>query len=183
MRIKIEQYEKDVIVHYYNRTSQGRTLFYNFLDYEEFLRTLYHNTMTMGANVHAYCLMPNHYHLLLQQTGETPLYQILQRIMTSYAQHFNARHNQYGKLFASKLNGKIVNRDDYLYNLIMYIHLNPVSAKIVKRPEDYTYSDYNIWIGERVSDRPWDDQLRTYFFRNAQGYYQTVNEYLYRKNV
>ena len=51
MRIKIEQYEKDVIVHYYNRTSQGRTLFYNFLDYEEFLRFLYNNAVSMGARV------------------------------------------------------------------------------------------------------------------------------------
>jgi REP element-mobilizing transposase RayT len=99
-----------------------------------------------GWLVHAYCLMPNHYHLLV----ETPLPNLsrgMKKINGTYAQGFNARYTRVGHLFQDRFHSILVDRDDYLLILSRYIVLNPVRAGIADAPEEWIWSSYRPTIG------------------------------------
>jgi hypothetical protein len=90
--------------------------------------------------------MPNHVHLLIE-AGETPLSKIMQAIQFSYTQSFNRRHRKVGHLFQGRYKAVLCQKDEYLLQLIRYIHLNPVRAKIVKDPKDYLWSSHRALLG------------------------------------
>ncbi len=96
---------------------------------------------------YAYSLMPNHIHLLIEEDN-TPLPRIMQGINQSYTQYFNARYEKVGHLFQGRYKAILVDKDRYLLILVRYIHLNPVRALLVKRPEDYPWSSYSDYICE-----------------------------------
>jgi len=111
----------------------------HFLDCCERLFTRYR------VVVHSYCLMPNHYHLLV----ETPLgklHRFMQELIGEYSQFFNRRHERIGPLFQGRYKALLVERDSYASAVGRYIHLNPVKAGVVKRPEDFPWSSYRAYI-------------------------------------
>ncbi len=81
--------------------------------------------------VYAWALMPNHFHVLLR-TGEAPLFQSMQTLLTGYVVNFNRRHKRYGHLFQNRYKSIIVEEDPYLLELTRYIHLNPVRGRLVR---------------------------------------------------
>jgi len=87
-------------------------------------------------DVVAYCLMPTHYHLLVL-LKEAELSHRMQLFSISYTKAMNARYDRVGALFQGAFQAKHVNRNDYLVHLSRYIHLNPVLAGLVERPEDW----------------------------------------------
>ena len=93
--------------------------------------------------------MPNHYHFLLRQDGNQPISLLMQRVFNSYTKAFNKRFNRSGTLFEGRYNAKHVANDQYLLHLCRYIHANPVKDGFVTTPQEWAYSNYLEWIGER----------------------------------
>lgn len=102
-----------------------------------------------NLRVYAYVLMSNHYHMLLE-TVEANLIKVMHDIQTAYTQKFNHRHRRIGHLFQGRYKSILVDKDAYLLELSRYIHLNPVRAGIVKLPQDYRWSSYRRYMGEKV---------------------------------
>ncbi len=99
-----------------------------------------------GFAVLAWCLMSNHFHLLLR-TGAVPLWRSMRSIQGRFAVGFNGRRHLVGPVWQSRYKAKVVGDDIYLRRVIAYIHLNPVSAGIVARPEDYRLSGHREILG------------------------------------
>lgn len=132
---------------FYHVTSRGierRSIFHSNADRKRFLSYLASAHERHGVLIHAYCLMDNHYHLLI----ETPvgnLSKILHHINGAYTTFFNIRHNRVGPLFQGRYKAILVERDAYAQELSRYIHLNPVRAGVVARPDDYPWSSYRYF--------------------------------------
>lgn len=98
--------------------------------------------------IHAYCLMSNHYHLLLE-TPSGNLSQIMQHINGAYTNYFNTKRKRYGHLFQGRYKAILIEADEYVKELSRYIHLNPVRAGMVTKPEEYRWSSFIDYAGDR----------------------------------
>lgn len=96
--------------------------------------------------VHAYSLMTNHFHLVLETPAPT-LSRGMKRLNGTYAQRFNRRHERSGHLFQGRFKGFLVEKESYLLTLMRYVVLNPVRAHMVERPEEYRWSSYRASAG------------------------------------
>jgi REP element-mobilizing transposase RayT len=105
-----------------------------------------------AARVHAYCWMTNHIHLLVQ-IGDAPLGSIMLRVASRYARKVQARFPTTGHLFERRHDAKLVDADAYLLELLRYIHLNPVRAKMVRAAQDYRWSSHHAYLG--TAHQPW----------------------------
>src|SRR6266498_2751571 len=135
---------------FYHVTSRGnerKDVFKSRRDREKFLEYLASATERYGAAIHAYCLMSNHYHLLLE-TPEGNLSQIMRHINGAYTTYFNVKRKRAGHLFQGRFKAILVEADEYAAELSRYIHLNPVRAGMAERPEDYRWSSYRSYIGQ-----------------------------------
>jgi REP element-mobilizing transposase RayT len=111
----------------------------------------------------AYCLMPNHYHFLLKQLSTASLSQFIASVFNPYIQVINRQAGRRGPLFAGRFKDVLVDRDEYLIHLCRYIHLNPVEAGLVEHPEEWPFTNYLEWIGERegtLQDREFINGIR-----------------------
>ncbi len=154
---------------FYHVTSRGNRkepIFLTDHDREALLEYFKDANKKFDAIVHAYCLMKNHYHLLLH-TLRANLSKIMHFINTSYTILFNTRHSRVGHLFQGRFRAILVEADNYAQELSRYIHLNPVRAKIVTRPEAYEWSSYQTYLGAQRSE-PWlnTHTVLGYFDRN-----------------
>ena len=96
-----------------------------------------------------YCLMPNHFHLLIGQNGDIPISKLILRLATSYSMYFNAKYAHVGHVFQDRFKAAHISHDTYLRHLSAYIHLNPKVAGLVKTTSDWEYSSYPSYIGKR----------------------------------
>jgi putative transposase len=133
---------------FYHITSRGneqRAIFKSEGDYERFLSYFESATEKYGARIHCFCLMPNHYHLLLE-TPRANLRRILHHLNTSYTNYFNAKTERVGHLLQGRYRAILVEKDAYALELSRYIHLNPVRAQFVKQPSQYPWSSYLAYM-------------------------------------
>ena len=159
--------------HIYNRGAGRDLLFFNPGNYEYCLRLVKRYHRRYGAGMIAYCLMPNHYHFLLRQETDEPLSKFINVLFNAYVQAVNRQRERKGTLFEGRFRHVLVDRDEYLVHLCRYIHLNPVKAKLVSKPEDWPYSNYLEWIGQRagsLKDEPFIHQ----HFSNREEYRRFV---------
>jgi len=134
---------------FYHVTSRGnerRTVFQNNRDREKFLSYLESTHERYGAVIHVYCLMGNHYHLLLE-TPRGNLSKILHYINGAYTTYFNIKRSRSGHLFQGRFKGVLVDKDEYCKELSRYVHLNPVRAAMVETPLEYPWSSYRYFVG------------------------------------
>ena len=117
-------------------------------DREKFLEYLESATQRYDARIHAYCLMDNHYHPLLE-TPSSNLSQIMRHINGAYTNYFNVKRRRSGHLFQGRYKAILVEMDEYAKELSRYLHLNPVRAKMVQTPETYEWSSYRYYIGQQ----------------------------------
>jgi len=134
--------------HLYNRGVGGDAIFFNPGNYEYCLQLMERHSQQYSAAIMAYCLMPNHYHLLVRQDGDKPLSTFIQVLFNAYVQAVNHQQARRGPLFEGRFRHVRVDRDEYLIHLCRYIHLNPVRARLVQSPEQWPYSDYVQWVAE-----------------------------------
>jgi REP element-mobilizing transposase RayT len=130
------------IYHVFSRGVERRAIFMDDVDRRSFINVLDRCICGCGAVLHAYCLMTNHFHLGIE-VGEVPLSSIMQRLLTAYCKIFNARHDRTGHLFEARHHANLCLDDRYLTALIRYIHMNPVRAGLVPRPQDWPWSSYD----------------------------------------
>jgi len=139
------------IYHIINRGSRRDRIFRRIKDRDEFLARLGSVSEKYGAIVHAYCLMDNHFHLLLE-TPKGQISSIMQRLQGGYANWFKAKYKQIGPLFQSRYKSVLVEDESYLVTLSAYIHLNPVRAKLAKNAEDYRWSSCKLYFNESKNE-------------------------------
>jgi putative transposase len=95
---------------------------------------------TLLVNILAYCLMPTHIHLVIQQISDKGIEIFMGRLLNAYSRYFNLRHNRRGPLWESRFGNRIILDQRGLNQRIMYVHYNPVKASFVKTPEKWPYS-------------------------------------------
>jgi len=122
-----------------------QSIFLDMEDYLRFLRTLSEIKKRCEYTIHAYCLMDNHIHLLLQE-GAATVGHIMQRIGTSYVKWHNQKYQRVGHLFQNRFLSEAVDSDSYFQKLLRYIHQNPVKAAMVSACGDYPWSSYSDYI-------------------------------------
>ncbi|RJQ16426.1 MAG: hypothetical protein C4560_09355 [Nitrospiraceae bacterium] len=148
---------------YYHITSRGnerKAIFKDNTDRKRFLSYLESAYLRYGAIIHVYCLMDNHYHLLLE-TPKGNLSKIMHHINSAYTTFYNVKHKRTGHLFQGRYRAILVHADAYAGELSRYIHLNPVRAGIADLPEKYTWSSYQYYIGK--NNKP--EWLATHFIQ------------------
>jgi putative transposase len=169
-------FSKGQYYHLYNRGAGRNLLFFNSGNYEHCLQLIKRYHQRYGATVIAYCLMPNHYHLLLRQETNEPLSKFMGVLFNAYVQAVNRQQARSGTLFEARFRHARVDREEYLIHLCRYIHLNPVKAKLVTRPEDWHYSNYLECIGQRPGTLKDDAFIRDRFLAPAS-YQSFVADY------
>ncbi len=133
----------------YHITARGnakQNIFLNKDDFNDFLTMLCRVTKRYHLILHSYCLMPNHYHLLLE-TPEGNLSRGIRQLNGTYTQHFNQRCQRVGHLFQGRFKSILIEKENYLLELSRYIALNPLRAHLVEDPKDWPYSSYPQAIG------------------------------------
>jgi REP element-mobilizing transposase RayT len=134
---------------FYHVTSRGneqKEIFKSDKDREQFISYLESASSRYEAVIHVYCLMSNHYHLLLE-TPSGNLSEIMRHINSAYTNYFNAKRKRAGHLLQGRYKAILVEADEYAKELSRYIHLNPVRAGVAEKPEDYPWSSYKSFIG------------------------------------
>jgi REP-associated tyrosine transposase len=133
------------------RGIERRKIFWDDKDRSSFLERLAVILEETQTQCYAWVLIPNHFHLLLR-TGATPLSKVMRRLMTGYAVTFNLRHRRAGHLFQNRYKSVVCEEDPYLLELIRYIHLNPLRAKIVvdlKALDKYSWTGHSVLLGKQ----------------------------------
>ncbi|MGC4101365.1 transposase [Ferruginibacter sp.] len=158
---------QDEFYHVYNRGNQQKPIFFNQNNYLFFIKKI-RDQLLPCADIICYCLMPNHFHLLIKANersikerisfGGKPMQEFAYRtgiLLSSYSQAINKQQKTTGSLFQQKTKAKILSetvrgkKQSYLENCFFYIHNNPVAASLVKELADWSYSSYPDYVGIR----------------------------------
>lgn len=131
--------------HVMNRGRRGDEVFSAAEDFEGFINILTESTELWDVKIGAYCLMTNHYHLLVQ-TPKGNLSRFMRHLNGVYTQRYNRRHGYDGQLFRGRYKSILVEEDDYLLELVRYIHRNPLRAGIVDNVEQYPWSSHHSYL-------------------------------------
>ena len=139
------------------RGIERRKIFRNEKDCEDFIGRLEVLCPSTQTSCYAWAFMPNHAHFLFR-TGKDPLSTLMRRLLTGYVIGFNHRHKRSGQLFQNRYKSIICQEDVYLQELVRYIHLNPIRARIIKtldELESYKYCGHSSLMGK--IERQWQD--------------------------
>lgn len=189
----------DSYYHIYNRGVEKRTTFLEEKDYLRFLETLdfYRKTpqpiklsdhrrlkesirqienQKELVKIFSYCLMPNHFHLLVKQLSDNGISTFMRKISDSYTRYFNTKYSRVGSLFQGKFKAKLIESDEYLLQLSKYIHRNPLPLPMWE-VRNYPYSSYNYYLSEEKHPFCDTEFINAYFSRtNPNLSYQSFVE-------
>lgn len=177
-RIKIEP---DKFYHIWNRGNNRENLFYTSKNYEYFLR-LYDQFLDPVAETYAFCLLPNHFHLLIRTKywfhppGETnkkttkgnPVSLAFQRFFTAYSQAINIQERRSGSLFQKPFKRLEITSTQQMANLVRYIHTNPQKHGIIEDFRNYPWSSYERVMRDRPSKLKKDEVIQ--WFKDKSNY-------------
>ena len=142
LRVEIE----GGLYHVITRGNNRQTIFHSADDCEKFISLLSKQKYKLPYFLYAYCLMSNHVHLLIERQAAA-IGRIMHRVLTGYSQYYNRRYQKVGHLLQGRHKAILCQSETYLSELVRYIHLNPVRAKMVCQPEDYEYGSHRSYIG------------------------------------
>jgi putative transposase len=137
--------------HVMNRGRRREEVFLSRTDYESFLEVLRETSAGWNIKVAAYCLMPNHYHLLVT-TPEGNISRCMRHINGIYTQRFNRQHQTDGQVFRGRYKAVLVEADSHLLEVLRYIHRNPIRAGMAEAVDDYPWSSHRGYVS---SVRKW----------------------------
>jgi putative transposase len=140
------------VYHVITRGIERCVIFKDNKDRTEFEKRLSESLKETGHACYGWALMPNHFHLLIG-TGEKPLSALMRKLLTGYAVYFNRRHRRSGHLYQNRYKSILCQEDAYLLELVRYIHLNPLRAKLVKDMAGlarYRWSGHTALVGHRT---------------------------------
>lgn len=133
--------------HVFARGNNREPIFFEEDNYQRFLANLERFRTSLDYEIYAYCLLPNHFHLLLQ-VNKINLSKIMQILMTAYTMHINKKYNRVGHIFQGRFQSIIVEKETYLLQVHRYIHLNPFKAGLVDDLKMYPWSSYKQYFTE-----------------------------------
>ncbi len=190
--------------HVYNRGTDKRAIFQDGADHKRFIELLFLSNMSGAVNIRdvhkvynsvfdfkrtdplvhigAYCLMPNHFHILLTPAVENGIQTFMLKLSTGYSMYFNKKNDRTGALFQGRFKSKHVSTDEYFKYLFSYIHLNPVKliqpdwkdvgirdiTKVKKYLDGYTYSSLPDYVGNREESKIISPEKFPEYFKNKQ---------------
>ncbi len=145
MCLKHDEFYPGQYYHMYNHAVSGQMLFRDRTDFEnaEKLMTRYYSSNDF--ELVAYCLMPNHFHMLISQKTDLPAYTFIYKWSRAYSRYFNTRHRTIGTIFSDKLQSVSVKDESKLLRLCAFIHSNPVKAQMISNITDWEWSNYSEW--------------------------------------
>jgi len=149
--------------HIYNRVVEGRKLFYSDENYLFYLRRWKEVDFSTCCRLIAYCLMPNHYHYLVQITDAVLFPKKISYFFNRYLKSLNASRKETGRYFQDRFKAKWVDNEKYLIGVCCYIHLNPVKANLVPTLNQWPFSNYLEFIGKRNGELCDRNFFNTYF--------------------
>jgi len=204
----VKQFESDAMYHVYNRGVDKRIIFSDERDYAVFLSFLKYALLSGGENFKkdevnasllteaqrfnlrregladkvelvSFCLMPNHFHLLLYQYVPNGITTLMRSIITGYSMYFNKRHKRVGSLFQGVYKASCINTEAYWWHISRYIHLNP--ADLGEDYKDYPYSSYRFFV--KKAEAEWLKSKKVMGgFKNTSDYEKFVADYVSRRN-
>ena len=206
--------------HIYNRGADKRIIFKDDADSRRFVELLYLSNTERSINIRdirktnfsifdfdreqqlvyigIYCLMPNHFHILLTPLKEGGIQAFMQKLLTAYSMYFNKRHERTGTLFQGRFKSQHANSDEYLKYLFSYIHLNPVKLiqadwkesgirdleRVKKYLDEYKYSSLNDYFSGREESKILDKDKFPEYFKGIEALDEEILEWLtYREFV
>ena len=165
------------IYHISIRGNNKQDIFLDDRDRIEYLARLQRYKETYKVGIYAYCLMTNHVHLLVFDNGQD-ISRFMQGLNLSYVIYFNNKYKRSGHLFQDRFTSSVVDNEQYLFQVSKYIHLNPIKAKLVKKPEEYRWSSYCNYIGSKN-----DEIVDVDFILNEYGGENYQSKLLYKNYV
>lgn len=151
------------------------SIFEDKTDYEYMLSLLSYLKDKIEYELRSYCLMTNHFHLLLE-TGDEPVWNLMKPFMQQYTGYYNSKYGLDGHLFQGRYRAILVQNDSYFLQTSRYIHLNPVKAKMVNYPDEYDYSSYKTLIGMDANKLVGTSKIWSYFPHPQNQSYRTFVE-------
>lgn len=140
------------LYHVIQRGNARQDIFSDAKDRHRFFELLHDAVERFGFRLHGYCFMTNHVHLAIQ-VGEIPLSRIMQNLSLRYTKWVNWRQDRIGHVFQGRYKSVMIEADNYLAQLVAYLHLNPIRARMVETPEDYPWSSHRAYLG--LDQAPW----------------------------
>ncbi len=183
--------------HIYNRGVEKRSIFENSRDYGRFIKTIKYyqvkgpkpklskflNSSTFKLELNkkiveiiCYCLMPNHFHLLIKQLQDGGITEFISKLSNSYTKYYNTKHTRVGPLLQGEFKAVLVEKDEQFTHLSRYIHLNPIASLLVKDLKDYRWSSYDEYINNSSGICSKEEVLN--FFKNPKDYQQFILDQL-----
>lgn len=169
-----KNFTKDSIHHIYNRGDNKEIIFRDEQDYRAFLfrlglalgiekedlnecevtkstksRIRINGLKPENFKLHAFCLMPNHIHLLIEQCGDESISKLVSRVFTSFSKYINLKYKRVGHVFQDQFKSVQIETNPQLMLISSYIHMNPIKDNIANNPQKYKWSSYNDFIGNR----------------------------------
>lgn len=207
------QFEENQIYHIYNRGVDKRKVFLKDVDYLRFLHDMFElNNKERDPNIGHYfkknqnmkvqpsylerrprellvevlvfCLMPNHYHLILKQKKENGISKFMQKIGTGYTMSFNNEYNREGSLFQGRFKAVLVDKDPYLIHLLNYIHFNPLKLPYCNNSnlEKYRWNSFPDYIGKKNFPSITSREFLLNFYGSEERYKKEAREWLKEKD-
>lgn len=188
----IKEYVENGYYHIYNRGVEKRNIFIDHQDYSVFLGYLreylspaltdrikpsrngyVRKDFSKDINLLAFCLMPNHFHLLIKQNKEKSMVSLMRCLSTRYSMYFNRKYKRTGHLFQGIYKAVLINNDEHLAHVSRYIHINPKGINLSY--QDYDYSSYDCYTkGKQVNWVKKDDILD--YFTDSNKYEKFMKE-------
>ena len=187
--------------HVYNRGVEKRKIFLDENDYKSFIGILRSylsfpvkrekdilqgralrisdHRLYQEIKLLSYCLMPNHFHLLVKQNTKDAVTKLMRRVLTAYSMYFNEKYERVGGLFQGRFKAKEVETDEYLLHLSRYIHRNPLESGIVKVGDlqNYPWSTYTVYLGKNEIEFVKSNLILDYFNKSDSSDYQKFVEF------
>lgn len=183
--------------HVFNRGVEKRQIFINDSDYRRFLETVYYYQFNGPkprlstykrfkikdfennpkiVEIICYCLMPNHFHLLIKQLEDDGIQKFISNVANSYTKYFNTKHTRVGHLFQGQTKSVFIESDEQLIHLSRYIHLNPYTSEITKDWSNFPYSSYQEFSPYRQTVLCNTDPILELFPSNEK-YFEFIKDY------
>lgn len=190
----VKVYVKDGFYHLYNRGVEKRKIFMEEQDYKMFLYFLkkyllppddplrglnprkekeridyrWKSNLYNEIKLLCYCLMPNHFHLIIKQLNENGITYFMKRLSNCYTGYFNEKYNRVGSLFQGRYKAALVKTETHFLHLIYYIHYNPKELfaeknNVIEKTKDYPWSSYSDYLGKRNTKWIYKEELKPYF--------------------
>ncbi len=175
----MEKLEKEHYYHIYNRGINSELIFKNDANKHYFLK-LMENHLMSKFKILAYCLMDNHFHLVVEViSNEKDASQALSNLFNAYAKAFNKQQDRTGSLFERRFKRIKIKEEEYLKNLVLYIHKNPQNHSVVNDFKNYEFTSFHKYLSKKIDDLVIDPSYVLSLFNDKENFvymHSTINE-------